>query len=359
MSAAFKVFLLIVLFFGACWAYQFRARDLQEWLEPGALRPLESDELPGLRSPVERVIDPGTQASAERALSSGAPNATGARFLASLRYEPPPPPPRIVRSVVTDQPPAAAAAAESAPTPPAAPKAEPPARRTPPKPQPDDPEEAPPVQIVFGKAPEKTAKTEKTAKPEKAEKTQKLAARKTERPAGPSAAPTRGTAAPSSAGLTRAMAVAASPEASPPAARRRSAARLRSAARRQSASDRRPPRKPRGRPQGNACLAGAPLLRKRYREVEGDLRREPGTARRSALASARHGPGHPGRHLRSAPARRRGSAVREGVAGGEDATRGEARFEDDERSEFMRGENMEEDRSGAARAGGLGAARRI
>ncbi len=58
MSRAFRVFLLIVLLFGALWAYRYRARDLRAWLEFGEPPPPEADELVGLRSPVDRVLTP-------------------------------------------------------------------------------------------------------------------------------------------------------------------------------------------------------------------------------------------------------------------------------------------------------------
>jgi nucleoid-associated protein YgaU len=76
ISSGFKVFLLIVLFSGALWAYRFRARDLRAWLEFGEPPALPGEELPGLRSPVDRVLDPRQDA----------------RFLAALRYQAPRPP---------------------------------------------------------------------------------------------------------------------------------------------------------------------------------------------------------------------------------------------------------------------------
>ncbi len=62
MSRAFQVFLLIVLLFGALWAYRFRSRDLRAWLEFGEPPPPEAEELIGLRSPVDRVLTSRTGA---------------------------------------------------------------------------------------------------------------------------------------------------------------------------------------------------------------------------------------------------------------------------------------------------------
>src|SRR6266545_2792184 len=157
MSAAFKVFLLIVLLFGACWAYQFRARDLREWLEPGLHAPVERDDLPGLFSPVERVFDPGETGFSR----SSPPEAAGARFLASLRYEPPPPPPRTPEQVLLDPPESPATRTEASPRrhpeghqeghP--APRAQEIAPAAPADRRVADPEEGPPVEIVLFRKP--------------------------------------------------------------------------------------------------------------------------------------------------------------------------------------------------------------
>ncbi len=58
ISREFKVFLLILLFFGSLWAYQFRGRDLRSWLELGEPPPEPGEDLVDLKSDVGWVLDP-------------------------------------------------------------------------------------------------------------------------------------------------------------------------------------------------------------------------------------------------------------------------------------------------------------
>ncbi len=58
MSTGFRIFLLILVSFGAIYAYRFRSREIDHWLRgqsPDARGP-EADD--GLVSPVERVLEP-------------------------------------------------------------------------------------------------------------------------------------------------------------------------------------------------------------------------------------------------------------------------------------------------------------
>jgi len=58
ISREFKVFLLILLFFGALMAYRYRSRDIGEWLGLGSSLADEPGSLADMRSHVNRVIDP-------------------------------------------------------------------------------------------------------------------------------------------------------------------------------------------------------------------------------------------------------------------------------------------------------------
>jgi phage tail protein X len=58
MTRAFKVFLLMLLFFVAIWAWKFRSRDIRSWLELGNPPPAPTDELAAIRSKVDGVIEP-------------------------------------------------------------------------------------------------------------------------------------------------------------------------------------------------------------------------------------------------------------------------------------------------------------